>query len=114
MIKNQKGKCFADKGYIGKDIFKALWHKGLHLITGIRKNMKSHLMPYIDKVLLRKRFIIETVFGILKTDMNLDHTRHRSPLNALMHIMATLLAYSYKSNKPKIKAFYSFLNHYSG
>ncbi len=105
MIRNLKGKLFADKGYIGKDTFKTLWKKGLHLITGIRRKMKNHLMPYINKVLLRKRFIIETVFGGLKTDMNLEHSRHRSPTNAFVNIMAALVAYSYKTNKPKIRAF---------
>lgn len=54
--KNLKGKCYADKGYVGKDIFSQLWENGLHLITGIRKNMKQFLMPYIDKIMLRKRF----------------------------------------------------------
>ncbi|MDP4840548.1 MAG: IS982 family transposase [Alphaproteobacteria bacterium] len=104
MVRGLKGKCFADKGYIGKDVFKALWEKSLHLVTGIRKTMKHHLMPYIDKVLLRKRFIIETVFGVLKTDMNLEHSRHRSPTNAFVNIIAALVAYSYKINKPKIRA----------
>lgn len=103
MVKNLHGKCYADKGYIGKEIFQTLWEKGLHLITGIRKNMKQHLMPYIDKILLRKRFIIETTFGLLKTSMNLEHSRHRSVTNAFVHIMATLVAYSLKLNKPKIK-----------
>lgn len=105
MVKDLKGKCFADKGYIGKEVFQSLWEKGLHLITGIRKNMRNHLMPHIDKILLRKRFIIETIFGILKTEMNLEHSRHRSPINAFVNIMAALVAYSYKTNKPKIKAF---------
>lgn len=103
MVKNLQGKCYADKGYLGKEIFQTLWEKGLHLITGIRKNMKQHLMPYIDKILLRKRFIIETTFGILKTSMNLEHSRHRSVTNAFVHIIATLVAYSFKLNKPKIK-----------
>jgi transposase len=105
MVKLLKGKCYADKGYLGKEIFQSLWEKGLHLITGIRKNMKQHLMPYIDKVLLRKRFIIETVFGILKTSMTLEHTRHRSVTNAFVNILSTLAAYSFKPNKPKIKTY---------
>ena len=105
MVRNLKGKCFADKGYIGKDIFQKLWKNGLHLITGIRSNMKNHLMPFIDKMLLRKRFLIETIFGVLKTDFNLEHSRHRSPTNALVNILACLVAYTYTSNKPKIKAF---------
>jgi len=56
-------------------------------------------------MLLRKRFLIETIFGILKTDMNLEHSRHRSPINAFINIMACLAAYCYKTNKPKIRAF---------
>lgn len=105
MKKGLKGKIYADKGYVGKNIFRQLWEKGLHLITGIRKNMKNHIMPFIDKLILRKRFIIETVFGILKTDFNLEHSRHRNVTNAFVNIMACLVAYSYKNNKPAIKAF---------
>jgi hypothetical protein len=105
MAKNLRGKCFADKGYIGKKIFADLWQNGLHLITGIRKNMKNHLMPFIDKILLRKRFIIETIFGIMKTDFNLEHSRHRSPINAFVSIIACIIAYTFKTDKPKIKAF---------
>jgi len=69
-----KRKFYVDKGYIGKKIFKELWGKRLQLITGIRRNMKKYLMPYFDKAMLRKRFIIETIFGILKTEMNLEHS----------------------------------------
>lgn len=105
IVKALKGKCYADKGYIGKKIFAQLWQQGLHLITGIRKNMKNHLMPFFDKALLRKRFIIETIFGIMKTDFNLEHSRHRSPTNAFVNILACLVAYTYKKNKPQIKAF---------
>lgn len=105
MTKGLTGKCYADKGYIGKKIFKKLWDQGLHLVTGIRKNMKNHLMPFIDKVLLRKRFIIETIFGVMKTDFNLEHSRHRSPTNAFVSILACLVAYTYKTNKPQIRAF---------
>jgi len=57
ITKNLKGKCYADKGYIGKNVFSKLWNKGLHLIHGIRSNMNNYLMPFIDKVLLRKRFL---------------------------------------------------------
>ena len=67
--------------------------------------MKNYLMPMVDKILLRKRFLIETLFGILKADMNLEHSKHRSPLNAFVNIMAPLIAYTYKNNKPQIRAF---------
>lgn len=105
MVKNLQGKIFADKGYISKNLFQTLWEQGLQLITGIRKTMRNHLIPLIDKVLLRKRFIIETIFGVLKSEMSLEHSRHRSVINAFVHIIAALIAYSYKTNKPKIRAF---------
>ena len=85
MLKNLEGKVFADKGYISKKLFENLWKQGIHLITGIRRNMKNYLMPWLDKLLLRRRFLIETVFGKLKTDMGLEHSRHRSPMNAMVH-----------------------------
>ena len=106
LTKSLKGKLYADKGYISKKLFKRLWNNGLQLITGIRKNMKNYLMPWIDKILLRKRFIVETVFDTLKSSMGLEHSRHRSPINAMVHILSCLTAYAYKTNKPKIKTPY--------
>ena len=73
----------------------------LHLVTGIRRNMKNHLMPLLDKVLLRKRCIIETLFDKLKSSMGLEHNRHRSPINALVHILSCLAAYTLA--QPKVK-----------
>ena len=55
-----------------------------------------------EKILLRKRNIIETVFDYLKNKMDLEHTRHRSPINAFVHILSTLVAYSLKKSKPSI------------
>ena len=103
MLDGLSGKCFADKGYVSQKLFKELMKKNIQLITGIKKNMKNYLMPAFDKIMLRKRFIIETIFGVLKNSMNLEHSRHRSPTNALTNIIAALLAYTFKPNKPKIK-----------
>ena len=89
-----QGKVFADKGYLSKSLLLRLWQHGLHLVTGIRRNMKNYLMPMLDKLLLRKRFIIETLFNKLKSHMGLEHTRHRSPINALVHILSCLAAYT--------------------
>jgi hypothetical protein len=58
------GKLYADKGYIGRELFSKLWQRGLHLMTGIRRNMRNYLMPLADKLMLRKRFVIETVLDI--------------------------------------------------
>jgi len=62
--------------------------------------MKNDLMPLLNKVLLRKRFIIETLFNKLKSSMVLEHTRHRSPISALIHILSCLAAYTLA--QPKI------------
>ena len=96
------GKLYADKGYIGHARFKTLWQHGLHLITSIRRNMKNYLMPMADKLLLRKRFLIETVLDTLKSEMGLEHSRHRSPVNAMVHILSCLVAYAFRPGKPSL------------
>jgi IS5 family transposase len=103
LTKGLKGKIFADKGYISKKMFTTLYNRGLKLITGIRKNMKNYLMELIDKILLRKRFLVETVFDNFKSQMGLEHTRHRSVTNACVHILSCLAAYQLKTRKPKMK-----------
>jgi hypothetical protein len=47
-------------------LFEQLFERGLQLITPIRKNMKNRLMPLMDKLLVRKRAIIETINDQLK------------------------------------------------
>jgi hypothetical protein len=96
------GKLYADKGYISHEMVHTLWQRGLHLITGIRRNMRNHLMPMGDKIMLRKRFVIETVLDILKCEMGLEHSRHRSVLNAIVHVLSCLVAYAYRPAKPSI------------
>ena len=97
-----KGKLYADKGYISRALFSQLWQRGLHLITGIRRNMRNYLMPLADKLLLRKRFVIETVLDTLKSEMGLEHSRHRSVMNAMVHILSCLVAYAFRPGKPSI------------
>ena len=79
MTRHLAAKLYADKGYIGQDLFKTLWQRGLHLITGLRRNIRSYLMPLADKIVLRKRFLIEAVLIPFRSGMGLEHSRHRSP-----------------------------------
>lgn len=76
------------------------WNRGLHLITGIRRTIRNYPMPMMDKLLLRKRFIIETVFHTRKSNMGLEHTMHRQPQNASVHIIFCIAAYIFKPTKP--------------
>ena len=65
-LSNIKGKLCADKGYIGKTLFETLFLNGIQLITKIKNNMKNVLMNINDKILIRKRAVIETVNDELK------------------------------------------------
>ena len=96
------GKLFGDKGYISQDLFGKLFDKGIQLITRIKKNMKNKLMLIIDKILLRKRGIIESVNDQLKNISQIEHTRHRSVWNFIANILGALIAYMLKPNKPSL------------
>ena len=94
LLSNLQGLAFGDKGYIGKDLFDRLLKKGLKLLTRVRKNMKKIPMSSFETQLLNQRGIIETVIGHLKHHYQVWHTRHRSMINAMTHLMAALAAYA--------------------
>ena len=96
------GKLFADKGYISEKLTKILFVNDIHLITSIRNNMKNSLMTMSDKILLRKRSVIETVNDELKNICQVEHSRHRSFANFIANIVAGLIAYSFLPKKPSI------------
>lgn len=95
------GKVFADRGYIKQSLFEDLFEDGVELVHGIRSNMKNKLMPLWDKIMLRKRYIIECINELLKNKANLVHSRHRSLHNFIMNLCAALTAYSFFDNKPE-------------
>lgn len=103
MAQGLTGKLFGDKGYISKALFETLMAQGLQLITKIRKNMKNSLMPLEDKILLRKRALIETVNDQLKNISQIEHTRHRSIANFMVNIICALIAYTWQPKKPSIQ-----------
>jgi hypothetical protein len=94
------GKLYGDRGYISKDLFEKLWQQGVHLITGIKKNMKNKLLPLWDKLMLRKRNLIETINDQIKNQEQIEHTRHRSPNNFLTNLLGGLIAYQLQPKKP--------------
>jgi len=102
-IKALKGKIYADKGYISKELTRVLFLDGIHLITSIRNNMKNTLLELKDKILLRKRSVIETVNDELKNICQVEHSRHRSFSNFLTNMISGLIAYSFFPKKPAIK-----------
>lgn len=102
MTKDLFGKLFGDKGYIKQALFENLLKKGITFITGIKKNMKNKLMDMTDKILLRKRSIIETINDQLKNISQIEHTRHRSCTNFMINLLCGLIAYTYQDKKPSI------------
>lgn len=97
------GKLFGDKGYVSTPLFKELFDKGVTLITNVRANMKNKLVPLLDKLMLRKRWIIETINDQLKNISQIEHSPHRSPINFLVNVLAGLIAYMWQPKKPTLK-----------
>lgn len=97
------GKLVGDKGYISKKIFERLFVDGIQLITKLKNNMKGSLMSVADKVLLRKRAIIETVNDELKNIAQIEHSRHRSFDNFVVNMLGALAAYCMFPKKPCIR-----------
>lgn len=103
LVKRLFGKLFGDKGYISQPLFKKLFTaSGLQLVTRLKSNMKNQLMSVSDKLLLRKRVIIETLTDQLKNISHIEHTRHRSFFNFLVNVICGLIAYCHQDKKPSL------------
>jgi hypothetical protein len=74
----------------------------LELNTRTKKNMKNRLVKLMDKILLRKRAVIESVKDQLKNLCQIEHCRHRSVYNFLVNLLAGLVAYTYQEKKPAL------------
>ena len=103
MTQGITGKMFGDKGYIKKELFEQLLNRGLQLITPLKSNMINKLVPMNDKILLRKRSVIETVNDQLKNISYLVHSRHRSLHNFMLNLITALIAYTHQPKKPSLK-----------
>jgi hypothetical protein len=97
------GKLYADKGYISSPLFDVLFNDGIHLVTGIKSNMKNRPMSFRDRILLRKRSIIETINDELKNIGHAEHSGHGSTHNFLINLLSALAACCFFPKKPAIK-----------
>jgi Transposase DDE domain len=100
LAKRMHGKLFGGRGYISKDLFATLRSQGTQLITGVKKNMKNKLLPLMDKIMFRGRGIIETINDQLKNQEQIEHARHRSPVNFGVNLFSGLIAYQLQPKKP--------------
>lgn len=104
LTKNIFGKIFGDKGYIvNAKLFEKFYSKGVQFITKLRSNMKNKLLSIEDKAFLKGRGLIETVVGILKEELSLEHSRHRSFYGFFSHVFSAIAAYSFRAKKPSLK-----------
>ncbi len=103
MIQRVFGKLFGDKGYLSQPLRDELRAVGVDLITSIRQNMKPQLMTLYDKLMLKRRSIIETINDQLKNISQIEHSRHRSVNNFVVNLFAGLIAYCRRPNKPSVQ-----------
>ena len=97
------GKVYGDKGYLlNSNLFEKLYLKGIHFITKVRKNMQGRIMDIRDRLMLKKRGVIESVGAILKENLNIEHSRYRSMPSLIVNVCSALVAYALRKNKPSI------------
>lgn len=103
LAKKLFGKLFGDKGYISQPLAQSLREMfDLQLITKLRRNMKNQLMTWSDRILLRRRAIIETIIDQLKNISQIEHSRHRSVTNYFVNVLCGLIAYCRRPSKPSL------------
>ena len=95
------GECYGDKGYMSR-LFDHFYQQGLQIVTKLKSRMKNQLMRLNHKLRLKKRAVIESVNDILTSVLDVEHTRHRNPFNALAHIFSGLIAYCFYEGKPAV------------
>jgi hypothetical protein len=103
LAKKLFGKLFGDKGYISQPLAQTLYQMfDVQLITKLRKKMKGQLMLLSDRILLRRRAIVETVIDQLKNISQIEHSRHRSVSNFFVNVLCGLIAYCRQPAKPSL------------
>ena len=104
LVQRVFGKLFGDKGYLSQPLVETLLTAhDVHLITPARRNMQGQLLTRLDALLLRKRAIIESIHDQLKNISQIEHSRHRSPINFVVNLLAGLIAYSFQDKKPSLQ-----------
>lgn len=102
LVKGLFGKLFGDRGYVSQPLFEALYDEGVQLVTRLKTRMKNRLLPLMDKIMLRKRAIIESVVDQLKNISQIEHSRHRSVANCFVNLLGGLIAYTWREKKPSL------------
>jgi hypothetical protein len=64
--------------------------------------MRHRLIPLADKLLLRRRALVDTIDDQLKNICQIERPRYRSPLNFLAHLVCGLIAYCHLPKQPAL------------
>jgi hypothetical protein len=103
LLKSLFGRVFGDRGYVSQPLATQLLDNfGIEFFAKPKRNMKNRLMRLTDKLLSRKRSIIGTVIDQLKNISQIEHSRHRSPIKALINVICGLIAYCHQPKKPSL------------
>ncbi|MBF2089867.1 MAG: IS982 family transposase [Synechococcales cyanobacterium K44_A2020_017] len=103
LLQHLFGKVFGDRGYVSQPLAQQLrQHYGIQRFTKLKRNMKNRLMVLSDKLLLRRRAIIESIIDQLKNISQIEHSRHRSPVNDFVNVICGLIAYCHQPKKPSL------------
>ena len=104
LVRKLFGKMFGDKGYISQPLCELLRQTfGIQFVTKLKSNAKNRLpMPFMDRILLRRRAIIESVIDQLKNISQIEHSRHRSVTNFMVNLICGLIAYAHQPKKPSL------------
>lgn len=104
LVRQLFGKVFGDKGYISQALYDLLNQTfGVQLVTKLKSNTKNRLpMPLMDRILLRKRAVVESVIDQLKNISQIEHYRHRSVTSFLVNLLCGLIAYTHQPKKPSL------------
>jgi transposase len=104
LVRKLFGKVFGDKGYISQPLYELLRQTfGIQLVTKLKSNARNRLpMTLIDRILLRKRAIVESVIDQLKNISQIEHSRHRSLTSFLTNLLCGLIAYARQPKKPSL------------
>lgn len=104
LLRELFGKIFGDRGYVSEKLASQLLEEfGIQFFAKPRRNMKNKLMRLHDKLLSRKRSIIETINDQLKNISQIEHSRHRSPVNFCVNVLCGLIAYCHQPKKPSLQ-----------
>ena len=95
------GTLYGDRGYISKALRESLRAEGINLVYKVRKNIQPLALSVFDEVMLKKGVIIESVIKEIKTQTQLEHTRHRSFVHFQVNVVSALIAYMLLANSPR-------------